>query len=53
MKEFKLERQKHKPGMAVQRFGDWHKGEPSVLIDNQRWLALGKPDSVKVTVNES
>lgn len=41
-----LNRQKHKPGAAVQRFGDWRKGEPQVIIDNQTWLEMGKPDRV-------
>jgi hypothetical protein len=51
MKSFVLNRQRHKPGNAVQRFGDWRKGQPSVLIDSQRWLTLGKPESVKVTID--
>jgi len=49
--KYELKRQKHKPGNAVQRFGDWRKGEPSVLIDNQRWLTLGKPEIVEVKVH--
>lgn len=44
-----LTRQKHKPGSAVQRFGNWRKREPSVLVDNQFWLELGKPDELTVT----
>lgn len=45
-----LKKQKHKQGSAVQRFGDWRKGEFTVLIDNQKWLDLGKPISVEVNV---
>lgn len=41
-----LKRLKSKPGSAVQRFGDWHKGEPQIIIDNQTWLEIGKPDEV-------
>ena len=41
-----LTRLKSKPGSAVQRFGDWRKGEPQVIIDNQTWLEMGKPDKV-------
>jgi len=45
-----LQRLKSKPGSLVQRFGDWRKGEPTLLIDNQKWLAFGKPDEVEVTI---
>lgn len=45
-----LARQKSKPGSAVQRFGDWRKGEPQVIIDNQTWLEFGKPDKVEFNV---
>ena len=45
-----LSRNKHKPGSAVQRFGNWQKGEPTVLIDNQKWLDFGKPDELTVTL---
>jgi len=47
-----LDRQKSKPGSAVQRFGDWRKGEPQVLIDNQTWLEFGKPDKVEFNIPE-
>lgn len=43
-----LRKQRHKPGSAVQRFGDWRKGEPQVLLDNQTWRIKGRPDEVKV-----
>lgn len=43
-----LKRTKSKPGSVVQRFGDWRKGEPQVLVDNQKWLTLGKPNRVHV-----
>lgn len=46
----KLIRQKNKPGSAVQRFGDWRKGEPQVIMDNQTWLAKKKPNAVEVTI---
>ena len=46
----KLKRSKHTPGSAVQRFGNWRNGEPTVLIDNQKWLSLGKPDELTVTI---
>jgi len=49
MKEYILERVKSKPGSVVQRFGHWQKGEPTVLVDNQKWLDLGKPDELTVT----
>lgn len=45
-----LIRQKHRPGDAVQRFGDWRRGEITVLIDNQTWLNYGKPDTVEVRI---
>lgn len=47
---FTLDRRAWKPGDVVARFGDWRKGEPTVMIDNNRWVALGKPDTVKVVV---
>ncbi len=43
-----LIKQKHKPGNAVQRFGDWRKGEPQVLVDNETWKVLGGPKEVKI-----
>ena len=43
-----LKKQPHKPGSAVQRFGDWRKGEPSVIIDNQKWVSMGMPFAVKL-----
>ena len=43
-----LDRQKSKPGSVVQRFGDWRKNQPTVLLDNQKWLNLGKPNWVQV-----
>lgn len=49
-KTFDLTRQKHKPGSAVQRFGDWRKGEPSVIIDNKRWNAYGNPENVIILI---
>jgi len=45
-----LDRQKSKPGSAVQRFGDWRKGEPQVIIDNQTWLSVGKPDKITLDI---
>ena len=44
-----LTRTKSKPGSAVQRFGEWQKGEPTVIVDNQKWLSLGKPNELTVT----
>ncbi len=46
----RLKRLKSKPGSAVQRFGDWRKGEPQIIIDNQTWLEYGKPDIVNLNV---
>ncbi len=43
-----LARNKSKPGSAVQRFGDWHKGEPQVILENQIWRISGRPDEVKI-----
>lgn len=34
------------------RFGDWRKGEPTVLIENRKWLHLGKPETVTVVVGD-
>jgi len=48
---FELQRQKHKPGNLVQRFGNWRAAEPTVIIDNARWVDLGKPDRVKVVID--
>lgn len=48
--KFELTKQKDKPGNVVQRFGDWRKGEPTVIIDNQRWLNYGKPQKVVVEI---
>jgi len=45
-----LKRLPSKPGSVVQRFGDWRKGEPSLVIDNQLWLTFGKPDEVEVQI---
>lgn len=53
VKEFKLLRSKSKPGMMVQRFGDWKKGQPQVLIENHKWQAYGKPDAVIVLLENS
>lgn len=50
---FELKRGKHKPGNAVQRFGDWRKGQPTVMIDNARWIDLGKPDNVRVVIDNA
>jgi hypothetical protein len=50
-KEYKLKRRKHTPGAAVQRFGDWRKAEPHVMIVNHQWTNLGKPESVTVMIN--
>lgn len=46
----KLKRLKHKPGSAVQRFGDWRKGEPQVILDSQTWLEVGKPDEIELNI---
>jgi hypothetical protein len=48
-----LTRLKSKPGSAVQRFGDWRKGEPQIIIDNQTWLEVGKPDKVTFEYDRS
>lgn len=48
--KFILKRTKHKPGSAVQRFGDWRKGEPSVLIENRFWADFGKPKEVELII---
>jgi hypothetical protein len=48
--EFSLKRSKHKPGQVVQRFGNWRKGEPTVIIDNARWIDYGKPETMKVVI---
>lgn len=48
-----LSRIKSKPGSLVQRFGDWRKGEPQVIIDNQTWLDRGKPDLVIVEFSDT
>ena len=47
-----LTRAKHKPGSAAQRFGEWQKGEPTVILDNQKWLAFGKPDELTVLIDQ-
>lgn len=44
----RLFRQKSKPGSVIQRFGRWQNGEPQVLLDNQTWLHLGKPNWVDI-----
>lgn len=49
-KTITVKKQKRIPGQANTRFGDWRKGEPTVLIENHQWAALGKPQKVKVTV---
>lgn len=51
-KIYHLPKQKSKPGSVVQRFGNWHKGEPTVLIDNARWVLLGYPENVSVVIHE-
>lgn len=48
--KLELTKQKHKPGNVVQRFGDWRKGELTVIIDNQRWVNYGKPEKVTVII---
>ena len=50
-KTITVKKQKHTPGQATARFGDWRKGEPTVLIENRQWAALGKPQEVKVTIS--
>lgn len=48
-----LERRKHRPGDLVQRFGDHRiKHQPTVLIDNETWVSIGKPNKVTVTFHE-
>jgi hypothetical protein len=51
MKEFVLTKWKWKPGMAVQRYGDWRKGEPQVIIDQNTWNKLGKPETVCLKID--
>lgn len=51
-KTMRLFREKSKPGSAVQRFGNWRKGEPSVIVDNQTWLSYGKPDFVDIAFEQ-
>lgn len=51
-KRYDLERRPPKPGDAVMRFGDWRKGEPTVLIENRKWLGFGKPKRIVVIVGD-
>lgn len=50
---FVLQRKKWKPGQVVQRFGDWTKGEPCVIIPIPQWQAMGSPEQVKVEVDDA
>lgn len=36
----------------MQRFGDYKAGEAQVIIENHRWVALGKPETVEITFEE-
>ena len=51
VKTYTLAKEKHKPGNVVQRFVDWRKGEPTVIIDNSTWIKLQNPESVTLTVD--
>lgn len=53
MHRFVLQRKKWKPGQVVQRFGDWTKGEPCVILDIPRWQKMGSPEEVIVEVKVS
>lgn len=35
------------------RFGDWRRGEPSVLLDCRKWIAYGKPEYITITLGEN
>lgn len=48
-----LHRRKYRMGDLVQRFGDFTKGEPSLVLDNPRWHKFGNPDEVKVSFRPS
>ena len=50
-KTIELVRRHHTPGQAVQRFGDWRKGQPTVMIENKQWASLGKPEKVVVMID--
>lgn len=50
MKLYNLKRNKSRQGDVVQRFGDFKKGGPTVLIPENEWMALGQPEEVMVTV---
>jgi len=50
-KKYNLKRRKHTPGSAVQRFGDWRKGVPTVMMVNHQWTNLGKPETVTVMID--
>lgn len=48
MKTYTLKRQRSVPGHAVIRYGNWRTREPTVMLENRRWLHMGKPEYVKV-----
>lgn len=48
MGNYKLRKNKWKPGDIVVRFGDWRKGEFTAIIDIPRWHRLGNPEEVIV-----
>ena len=48
--EHTLKRRKHTPGSLVQRFGDWRKDEPHVMLVNHKWIDAGKPETVTVVI---
>jgi len=50
--KYEIKRNKPKPGDVVARFGDWKKGEPTVLIEMHKWVNIGKPDQVIVEFSE-
>ena len=48
MRSYLLKRQCSVPGHAVIRYGNWRKREPTVVLENRRWLHMGKPEYVRV-----
>lgn len=48
MHSYKLKRQRSVPGHAVIRYGNWRVSEPTVVLENRRWLHMGKPEYVRV-----
>lgn len=48
-----LHRRKYRMGDLVQRFGDFTKGEPSLVLDNPRWHKFGNPEEVEISFRRS